>query len=128
MIMKNALSFVPTINLRRLQIPFLSLTLFAHCSTHKLYFGINFSKNYSLHTCTTGLLLYIRRKKYLSIFRNPLYYHNVSLPNSLHFTASETYYHSLRNFSCIRNETDGAMLFTFKTSCQPSDHSPVSQI
>ena len=54
----------------------------SHCSLtvtpHKLYFGLQFIKNYSLHTCTTGyyyIYIYIYMSKtYLSICRNPLYF------------------------------------------------------
>ena len=60
--MKNALSFVPTINLRRLRIPFLSLTLFPHCYPSQTLLCLKFiKKRFSTHM-HNWLLLYICRK------------------------------------------------------------------
>ena len=57
--MKNALSFVPTINLRRLRIPFLSLTLFAHCYPLQTLLWLKiYQKLFSTHM-HNWLLLYI---------------------------------------------------------------------
>ena len=75
--------FVPTINLR---LPVLSLTLFAHCYPSQTLLWLNiYQKLFSTHM-HNWLLLYICRK---NTYQSALF-HNVSLPNSLHF-------HSLRN-------------------------------
>ena len=91
----HAPTFTSHLNLRLLETPLETNSGYAteayespftahHCSLtvtpNKCCLRLKFFQNYSLHTCTTGLFD-ICRKKYLSICRNPLFIHNISLPN-----------------------------------------------
>ena len=92
--MKNALSFVSTIrpNLRRLRIPFLSLTPFAHRYPSQTLLRLKIYQKLFFTHMHNWLSLYMS-KKYLSICRNPLYFEMSR--SQIRFT-----FHSLRTGSC----------------------------